>query len=122
LLGTALFLSSTTSGSASRKIAASVLLLSVPLFCKAICQKISKASATYRITDRIVQVMRVGIKFGFVIAAIKNFRHIEPGMARLLGAVQITEFTIISVFDALKTRTYLMSSARDFYLHLRWSP
>ncbi len=120
LLGTALFLSLTVSGSTSRKIAAPVLCLFAPLFCKAICQTVSEESVIYRIADHIVQVMRVGIKFGFVAVAIKNFRHTEPGMAQLLGVVQIVGFTMVSMSDALETTSHLISRTRDFYLSLRW--
>ena len=126
LLGTALLLSRATSWSVSRKIAASVLLLPVPLFCKAICQKVSKGSTIYRIADSTVQVMRVGINFAFVLAAMKDLLLTEPGMAQLLGAVQITGVIMVSLLDATNTINYLITShliasKRDFYLHLRWS-
>lgn len=120
LLGAALFLSPAFQWSASSRIAASILILPVPLFCKAICQMVSSKSATYRFSDHAVQVVRVGVKLGFVIAAIKTLRHRESG-AELLEVVQAAGFLTAFVLDASTTFNYLMCSLSDFYLHRRWS-
>jgi hypothetical protein len=115
VFGTVLFLSSTFQMSASSRIAAAILVLPVPLFCKAICQMASSESATYQFSDHVVQVVRVGVKFAFAIAAIK-----QPG-AQFLEIVRATGFVLAFIVDACTTLNYLMSNTRDFYIHLRWS-
>ena len=122
LLGAALVLSPTNQVSANRKIIGAVLFLPVPLFCKAICQRVDSKSAVYWYSDRIAQVARVSVKFGFLVAALQTFRWGQLGMAELLGAVKITGVVMASLFDSINTINYLLSSKRDFYLHLKWSP
>jgi len=122
LLGTALFLSPTFQLSVGTRITASILLLPVPLFCKTICQMDSSKSATYQFSDRVVQVVRVGVKLGFAIAAIKTFRYNEPRAQLLFEVVKTAGFITAFVLDTFKTLGYLISaSPKDFYLHLRWS-
>lgn len=122
VLGAALFFPPAFQWSASSKIAASILILPAPLFCKAICQMVSSQSAIYRFSDNVVQVARVGVKFGFVLAHIKTSRYKES-WAQLLAVVQTAGVLMAFVLDALTTIDYLNTpgSMRDFYLHRRWS-
>ena len=120
LLGAALIVSRATQESTNSKIIKAVLCLPVPLLCKAICQRIDSKSATYRYLDGISQIARLAIKGTFIVAAVLAFRHIEPGKAQFLGFAKLVGFTMPFVYDALKTREYLMSRSRDFYLYLRW--
>jgi hypothetical protein len=119
LLGTALFLSPTFQLSASSRIAASILLLPAPLFCKIICQ-MSRSRSTYQFSDSVVQVLRVGVKFSFAIAAIKTLQYKELWI-QSLEIVKATGFITAFVLDAFQTFEYLIKSdPKDFYLHLRW--
>ncbi|HEX4839538.1 MAG TPA: hypothetical protein VFU89_03750 [Rhabdochlamydiaceae bacterium] len=121
-LGVTLFLSPIFQLSDRSRIAASILILPVPLFCKAICQMASSGSATYRFSDSVIQVSRVSVKLGFVIAFIKTIRFKEPVGVQLLEVVKAAGFITAFVLDAFKTFEYLISAdPKDFYLHLRWS-
>ncbi|HEX4839922.1 MAG TPA: hypothetical protein VFU89_05735 [Rhabdochlamydiaceae bacterium] len=121
LLGAALVFVRRPQESINLKIVKAVLLLPVPLVCKAICQRIDSKSPIYKLLDSIAQIARIAIKFAFVVVAFAAFPHIEPGKAQLLGFAQLVGRTMPLVYDTLTTIGYLISRNRDFYLHIKWS-
>jgi hypothetical protein len=80
----------------------------------------SRSRSTYQFSDSVVQILRVGVKFSFAIAAIKTLQYKELWI-QSLEIVKATGFITAFVLDAFQTFEYLIKSdPKDFYLHLRW--